>query len=164
MSLFGPDYESKEAQANPLTEQELAVFERFAKLIDRYGMTVPAIMFFETMKPANFIISQGMVVAEPLVAPVLELLFKFEDYDTIRTALEKRQAPEVMIRKIEAINAVTVVKEKAYKKWLKQEKKKWKWYQRYLGVFLPKVTPPPEVLNPPELAELANTENDKSKS
>jgi len=37
---------------------------------------------------------------------------------------------------------------------MKVEKKKWKWYQRYLGLFTPKVKIPEEVLNdPPEEEE-----------
>jgi hypothetical protein len=163
MSIFGPDYQKAEEFKNPLTEEELAVFDRLARLIDRYGLTIPAIMFFETMKPANFIISQGMVVAEPLVAPVLELLFRFKDYDKVRTALEKRQAPEILIRKIEELNAISVVKEKAFKKWYRQEKKKWRWYQRYLGIARPKLRPPEHVLNPPALEEITNDSSQSHK-
>jgi len=40
---------------------------------------------------------------------------------------------------------VAARREKIYKKWYKQEKKKWKWYQRYLGVFTPKMEVPEEV-------------------
>jgi len=29
------------------------------------------------------------------------------------------------------------------------EKKKWKWYQRWLGIAIPKVQIPEDVLNPP---------------
>ena len=42
-----------------------------------------------------------------------------------------------------------MARRKRIRSYLKQEKKKWKWYQRYLGVFRPKVKIPEDVLNPP---------------
>ena len=110
-------------------------------------MTVPAILFLESVKPLNFIGSQAMVFFEPIVQTV----FNIKDYDTLRQALEKRQTIEILLLKIEAMDAVALQREKRIKAYYKEEKKKWKWYQRYLGVFLPKVKIPDEVLNgPPE--------------
>jgi len=132
-----------------LPEEEEAVLEKLAKKVVDKGMTVPAIVFLESVKPLNFIGSQTMVFFEPIVQTV----FNFKDYDNLRAALEKRESIEILILRIEEYDAVAHKKEKAFKKWYKQEKKKWKWYQRYLGVFRPKYTVPEEVMNPPDLAD-----------
>jgi hypothetical protein len=129
-----------------LPEEEAAVIEKLAKKVVEKSMTVPAIIFLESVKPLNFIGSQAMVFFEPIIQTV----FNFRDYDTLRTALEKRPTIEILIQRIEALDAVALVREKRIKAYLKVEKKKWKWYQRYLGLFTPKVSIPDSVLNPPE--------------
>jgi len=110
-------------------------------------MAVPAIMFLESVKPLNFIGSQTMVFFEPIIQTV----FNFKDYDTFRRALEKREMIEIMLLRIEKYDAVAVQRDKRVKKYLKQERKSWKWYQRYLGVFTPKVDYPDEVINGPKI-------------
>lgn len=145
MSLFRSGAEIPEG-GDTLTEEEHAVLEKLAhKTVDK-GMTVPAILFLESIKPLNFITSQALVFFEPIV----QSIFNFRDYDNLRTALEKRESIEILLRKIEELDAVAVRREKAFKKWYKKEKKNWKWYQRYLGIFKPKFEAPPEVLNPTE--------------
>jgi len=129
-----------------LAEEEAAVVEKLAQKVVDKSMTVPVIMFLESVKPLNFIGSQAMVFFEPIVQSV----FNFRDYDSLRTALEKRPSIEILIQRIEALDAVAVVREKRIKAFLKEEKKKWKWYQRYLGLFPPKLNIPDSVLNPPE--------------
>lgn len=145
MSLFGPSPELPDPDKSPLNPEEDAVLEKLAKKTVHRGMAVPAILFLESVKPLNFIGSQVMIFFEPVV----QSLFNFRDYDTVRGALEKRQTIEILLLKIEEQDAVALVREKRIKKFLKQEKKKWKWYQRYLGVFTPKVEYPEEILNPP---------------
>ena len=136
--LPGPEKET-------LPEEEMAVLEKLARKTVDKGMTVPAILFLESIKPLNFIGSQVLVFFEPIVQTV----FNFKDYDAFRCALEKRESIEILITRIEAFDAVAQKREKAIKKWYKQAKKNWKWYQRYLGVFRPKVQIPDEILNPP---------------
>jgi hypothetical protein len=136
-------------QHEALPAEEEAVLDRTAKKVVEWSMAVPAILFLESMKPLNYIGSQTMVFFEPIV----QTIFNFKDYDTFRSALEKRQSIEVFIQKIEAHDAVAHGREKRMKKYLRQEKKKWKWYQRYLGLFRPRVDYPEEVLNPPEPPE-----------
>ena len=132
-----------------LPEDEEAVLVKLANKVVEKGMTVPAILFLESVKPLNFIGSQTMVFFEPIIQTV----FNFKDYDNLRSALEKRESIEILILRIEAYDAVAHRRERAFNKWYKQEKKKWKWYQRYLGVFRPKYTVPDEVLNPPAESE-----------
>jgi hypothetical protein len=139
MSLFGGS-DLPESGELLLPEEEDAVLEKLAKKVVERGMSVPAIIFLESVKPLNYIGSQAMVFFEPIVQTV----FNFKDYDTLRSALEKRHTIEVLLLKIEAQDAVALVREKKLKAFLKEEKKKWKWYQRWLGVFTPKVEYPEE--------------------
>jgi hypothetical protein len=132
-------------EGNDLPEDETAVLEKVAKKVVDRSMTVPAIVFLESVKPLNYIGSQTMVFFEPIV----QSLFNLKDYDTFRSALEKRQSIEILIQKIEAYDVVALAREKRVKAFMKEEKKKWKWYQRYVGVFVPKVKIPDEVLNGP---------------
>ncbi len=128
-----------------LPEEEEAVLEKVARKVVERHMAVPAILFLESIKPLNFIGSQAMVFFEPVV----QSLFNFKDYDVFRQALEKRETIEILLLKIEKYDAEAAQREKRLKKFLKEEKKKWKWYQRWLGIAPPKIQIPEEILNPP---------------
>ncbi len=132
-------------EQSPLPEEEQAVLDKVAKKVVEKSMTVPAIVFLESVKPLNFVGSQAMVFFEPIV----QSLFNLKDYETFRTALEKRQTLEILIQKIEAMDVVAHARAKRINAFFKEEKKKWKWYQRYLGIFQPRVVIPDEVLNGP---------------
>lgn len=149
MSLFGPEAELPGGPQDPLTPAEHAALEKLTDLVVKRGMTVPAIIFLESVKPLNYIGSQAMVFFEPMIQTV----FNFRDYDTVRTALEKRPSLEIMIRKIEAADAIAYRREAIMKKFLKEEKKKWRWYQRYFGLFQPPVVIPESLQR--ELDQLA---------
>ncbi len=143
MSFFKSDPNLSDPEHCPLPEDERLVLDKLARKTVQWGpgMTVAAIMFLESIKPANFIMSQVLVFFEPIIQSV----FSIKDFDTFRCALEKRETVEILIQKIEAYDAIAKKREKAFRKWYKQEKKTWKWYQRYLGVFLPKLDPPDEI-------------------
>ena len=146
MSFLKGGAEIPDPEKNPLPTEEEAVLNKLANKVVEKRMSVPAILFLESVKPLNFIGSQTMIFFEPIVQTV----FNFKDYDTLRIALEKRDTIEILLLKIEALDAVTYGRERRIKKFMKQEKKKWKWYQRWLGIMIPKYTIPKEVLNPPE--------------
>jgi len=143
VSFFKSDPNLSDPSYCPLPEEEQAVLDKLARKTVQWGpgMTVAAILFLESVKPANFIMSQVLVFFEPIIQSV----FSIKDYDTFRCALEKREMIEILIQKIEVYDVIAKKREKAFRKWYKQEKKKWKWYQRYLGVFLPKLDPPDEI-------------------
>ncbi len=106
MSFFKPgsgsDVPEKGNEALP--EDESRVLDKLAGKVVEKGMTVPAILFLESVKPLNFIGSQAMVFFEPIVQTV----FNIKDYDTLRQALEKRQTIEILLQKIEALDAVAL--------------------------------------------------------
>ena len=147
MKLFRGRVDLPDPPQETLPEEEAAVLERVAtKVVDK-GWTVPAILFLESVKPLNFISSQAMVFFEPIV----QSIFNLRDYDTFRTALEKRITIELLIQRIEALDAVALAREKRMKKYFKEQSRTWTWYQRWLGVGTPKLVYPDEVLNgPPE--------------
>jgi hypothetical protein len=149
VSFFRGSTELPPPEQPSLPEEEMAVIEKVAKKTVEKGMTVPAILFLETVKPLNFIGSQVLVFFEPVV----QSIFNFHDYDTLRSALEKRYSIEILLQRIEALDAVAQAREKRIKAYLKKEKKHWKWYQRYLGLFTPKVQYPDEVIHGPESNE-----------
>jgi hypothetical protein len=81
--------------------------------------------------------------------PIVQSIFNFRDYDTFRLAMERRENVENLLQKIEKYDAIMHDWEKSFRKFMRQEKKKWKWYQRYLGISRPKVNLPPELQKPP---------------
>ena len=145
MSLFSNN-ELPDNIENILPEEEQILLEKVARKVVERGWTVVAILFLESVKPLNYISAQTMVFFEPIV----QTIFNFSDYNTFRTALEKRETIELLLLKIEEYDAVELDKERRIKKFIKKEKKNWKWYQRYLGVFTPKLDIPDEVDEPPQ--------------
>lgn len=145
MSWFNRGMELPDPEKSPLPEEQEAVLDKVAFQVVKRGMTVPAIVFLESIKPLNYIGSQAMVFFEPIVQTV----FNWRDYDALRMALERRESIEILIRKVEAEDAVTLKKERAVKKYVKEQKKSWKWYQKWFGIGAPKVELPDEIKNMP---------------
>ncbi|MDH3891613.1 MAG: hypothetical protein OEV49_11065 [candidate division Zixibacteria bacterium] len=146
MSFFKSNRQLPDPEKPALPAEEDAVLEKLAQKVVAWKMTVPAILALESVKPLNFIGSQAMVFFEPIIQSV----FSIKDYDTLRCALEKRETIEILLLKIEAHDVVAQAREKRIKKFMKAERKNWRWYQRYLGVFVPKTIVPDDVLDPPE--------------
>ncbi|MEW5797287.1 MAG: hypothetical protein AB1772_13145 [Candidatus Zixiibacteriota bacterium] len=151
MSFFRGEPPIDDPSFQPLPEDEMAVLDKAAKWFVKWGAagTVAGIMIGESVKPANFIISQALIFFEPMA----QIVFNPQEYATFYRALEKRQSVEILLQKIEAYDAVAKQRERAVKAWYKIEKRKWKWYQRYLGIFPPKTDPPEWVKNPPSDAD-----------
>jgi hypothetical protein len=148
MSLFRGMFSSQPGstpEKQPIPPEEDEVLEKVAKKVVQWQMAVPAIIFLESVKPLNFIGAQAMVFFEPII----QSIFSIKDYNTFRVALERRENIENLLQKIEAHDAISYKKEKLYKKKLRAERKKWKWYQRYLGIMRPRIE-----IDPAELEAL----------
>jgi hypothetical protein len=145
MSWFKGATELPEDKKAPIPDEENAILEKVAIKVIHWRMAVPAILFLESVKPLNYIGSQVMVFFEPMV----QTIFNFKDYDNFRMAMERRENVENLLQKIEKYDALMYDREKAIKKFMKAEKKKWKWHQRYLGIVRPKVTLPEELRQSP---------------
>jgi len=140
----------------PIPAEEDAVLEKLAKKVVEWHMAVPAILFLESVKPLNYIGAQAMIFFEPIIQSV----FTFKDYDDLRRAMERRENVENLLQKIEQYDAESYKKEKLYKKKLKEERKKWTWYQRYLGIKQPRIEIDPAELE--ALEKKAPTQSDDS--
>jgi hypothetical protein len=81
----------------PLTELQDQAVERVARLAVRFGVTVPAILFLESMRPMSFVGSQAMLVLSPFV----NVLASRAEWDALQTLLEDRRGIEVVIARIE---------------------------------------------------------------
>lgn len=108
----------------PLTEEEEAVMTRMAKKVVEWKMTVPAIMFLETVKPLNYIGAQAMVFFEPFI----QTIFNFRDYDTFRQMMERRENVERLLQRIEALDAEALAREKDARRQRRQQRgRRWWW-------------------------------------
>ncbi|MFH1700330.1 MAG: hypothetical protein ABIE07_07050 [Candidatus Zixiibacteriota bacterium] len=145
-SSSGPD---PAKDPNKIPPNEDAVLEKVAEKVIQWRMAVPAIMFLESVKPLNYIGAQAMVFFQPIVQSV----FTIKDYDDLRQALERRENIENLLQKIERLDAVSYRKEKLIKKKYKEQKKNWKWYQRWLGIAQPRIE-----ISPAELEALEKGE------
>lgn len=136
MSWFGTQ---ESVDPSEIPEDELRVLDKLAERVVRWKMSVPAIIFLESVKPLNYIGSQTLVFFEPMV----QTLFNFKDYDTFRRAMERRENVEVLLQKIEAADAVDSARDREYRKRLKQARKESKSWLVRLRLKTPKVDMPP---------------------
>ncbi len=107
-NLFNPGEVTNLDKRPPLTEREKEVMNKLAAKVVEWRMTVPAIMFLESVKPLNFIGAQAMIFFEPFV----QTLFDIRDYDTFREMMERRENVERLLLKIEEQDAEAMQKEK----------------------------------------------------
>ncbi len=131
----------------PIPEEEDRVLEKLAIKVVEWRMAPAAIISLESFKPMNYIASQGMVFMGPMLEPVLEMFFNFREYDILRQAMERRANVENLIQKIERYDAVAYQRDKMIKEYYKTERKKWTWYQRWLGIRQPRVEYPEHIKN-----------------
>ncbi|MCI0331477.1 MAG: hypothetical protein L0196_11140 [candidate division Zixibacteria bacterium] len=105
-----------------LTEKQSELLDKLAQKVVGYKMTVPAIMFLETVKPLSYIGSQTMVFFEPMVKAV----FSFAEYDDFRIIMEDRRNVEELLTRIERFDGEALEKEKATRK----ESRLLRWFKR----------------------------------
>jgi len=107
------------ADNQELTAEENELLHKIAQKVVHWQMTVPAILFLESVKPLTYIGSQTMVFLEPFVSAV----FNVKDYNLFRQMMEKRENVERLLQKIEELDAVQLEKEREEKRELKAKKK-----------------------------------------
>jgi len=103
-----------------LTPEQQEIMDKIAKKVVLWKMSVPAILFLESVKPLNYIGSQMLVFFEPFV----QTLFSWKDYDEFRKMMEERENTERLLQTIEKFDAEAFTKEKEDKKRRKEERKK----------------------------------------
>ena len=82
----------------PLGAEDEALLDRLAARVVELHMEVPAILVLETSKPMTVIASQALIFFEPMI----QSLFRFNDYRRFTALIERRDVMESLIRRIEA--------------------------------------------------------------
>lgn len=106
-----------------LTPEEQEIFRKIAQKVVDWNMTVPAILFLESVKPLNYLGSQTMVFFEPFVTAIFSAPVSVREYNLFRQMMEKRENVERLLQKIEELDAIQLEKERQLKRQRKAEKK-----------------------------------------
>lgn len=117
MFSLGPRPQGKEQQLTPHQEE---ILDKIAKRVIYWKMSVPAILFLESVKPLNYIGSQMMAFFEPFV----QTLFSWKDYEEFRKMMEERGTIELLLQRIEKFEVEAEEKEKEEKKRLKEKRRR----------------------------------------
>ncbi len=81
-----------------LSESERALLDRVAERVVDLHLEVPAILSLETARPLSVVAGQAMLFFEPLV----QALMRVEGYRGFAALVERREAIEALVRRIEA--------------------------------------------------------------
>ncbi len=100
MSLFGPGLDPEDFQNDTPEDYEKLCRKIAVKIVER-DLTVPAIMFLESIKPVSFLGSQMLVFANPVVS----LIVQTGDYYRFVRMIEDRENIEKLTVAIEEENA-----------------------------------------------------------
>lgn len=84
--------------AEPLSAEDLALLDRLATRVADLRMETPAILTLESARPLSLVAGQAMVFFEPFV----QALFRFEDYRRYSALVERREALDALVTRIEA--------------------------------------------------------------
>ena len=83
------------------TAEDVRVADMLAEKVVRHGLTVPSIMFLESVRPMNFIAGQTMAFFEPIVKG----LFDWQSYTVFQQMLEHRGSIPLLMDRIERCDA-----------------------------------------------------------
>ena len=86
-----------------VSEEAAAAVDRVARFVVRFGLTIPAILALESMRPLSFVGSQFMHVLSPSVSAVLST----SEWDAMAALLEDRRGMDYLIGHIEKLNKET---------------------------------------------------------
>jgi hypothetical protein len=117
---FSSEPKAAGKEEKELTPEQQEILDKIAKKVVLWKMSVPAILFLESVKPLNYIGSQMLVFFEPFV----QTLFSWKDYDEFRKMMEERENTERLLQAIEKFDAEAFTKEKDEKKRRKEERGK----------------------------------------
>ncbi len=80
-----------------LEDCNAALLRKLADFVVRRNMSVPAIMFLESVRPLNFVGNQAMIFFKPIVSR----FFTSTEYEKLATILERREVIDMLIKEIE---------------------------------------------------------------
>ena len=82
------------------SDAQRAAIDRLAHFVVRFGMTVPAIVMLESMRPLSYVGSQWMLV----LSPAITSLFALPEWDALSELLEEREGVDVLLDRIEELD------------------------------------------------------------
>ncbi len=80
-----------------LEDCDTNLIRKLADYVVKRNMSMPAIMFLESVRPLNFVGSQAMVYFKPIISR----FFTSAEYDKLANILEKREVVDLLINEIE---------------------------------------------------------------
>jgi hypothetical protein len=83
-----------------VTEKQKAAVDRVARFVVRMGLTVPAVLTLESMRPLSFVGSQFMHVLSPSITAMLSI----DEWDELARLLEDRRGLDYVLERIETID------------------------------------------------------------
>ena len=83
--------------ASELPAEDVELLDRLAARVVELHMEVPAILTLESGKPLSVLAGQAMIFFEPFV----QSMFSFPDYRRYAALIERREAIETLIVRIE---------------------------------------------------------------
>ncbi|MDP8237789.1 MAG: hypothetical protein P9X24_01750 [Candidatus Hatepunaea meridiana] len=105
--------------AKELTDKQRELLDKLADKIVRLRMSVPAILFLESVRPMNYVGSQVMVFFAPLVRG----FFGLPEWDELRLVLEKRESIGYFLDLIEKREGDLMIEEEKRKAERKKQRK-----------------------------------------
>ena len=103
-----------------LTDRQRTLLDKMADKIVRLRMTIPAILFLESVRPLNYVGSQVMVFFQPLVRS----FFGLPEWDELRLVLERRESIGYFLDLIEKKEGDVLAEEKRMREERKELRKK----------------------------------------
>jgi hypothetical protein len=111
-------------------ERAKELLARIANQVVKRKLTVPAIMFIESVKPLSFVGSQALIFMQPIVQAFLNR----KEYDEFAVLMEDRENVELLLQEIERQEAEWQAKERAEKieaKKLRKAEGNIGWFNRF---------------------------------
>lgn len=122
-------------EVTPERARELAA--KIAHQIVKRKLSVPAIMFFESVKPLSFVGSQALIFFQPMVQAFLNR----REYDEFALMMEDRENVELLLQEIERQEAEWQARESAEEEEAKRQRKaqgKRTWWEKARDRLRPK--------------------------
>ncbi|MEE8190279.1 MAG: hypothetical protein V3T79_01645 [Candidatus Scalindua sediminis] len=80
-----------------LKDNDVALIKKLADYVVRRNMSVPTIIFLESVRPLNFLGNQAMIFFKP----ILTHFFSTSEYNKLANILENRKVIDILISEIE---------------------------------------------------------------
>ena len=116
-----------------LSADQIKLLHKMAGKVVQLRMTVPAVLFLESVRPLNYVGSQVMV----FFAPLVQIVFTSPEWDQLQKVLEKRESLGYIVELIEEKESDFLIKAK-----IEKDEARAKWAesnatmkQRILGLF-----------------------------